>query len=211
MCCAAMGCHFGVLRILLEAHRARGTLTKALESPCRAANGTFSPLIHHAVYNFFDATLDARLATVRMLVEEFGVDTSAYYPGAFDEVLPLLTAAFVGEVAVMDLLICGRYVPVSPPLSPSPFPVPFDLSASFIIPFCHSCLPLPAFAVPIFLPPPSLLMCSFTVLLACIIEKHPNSAPKTHILAFLLPLPSFLRFPSSASLLRSPVLPIFSS
>lgn len=87
MCCAAMGCHFGVVR-------------QSTDNP--------SPLLQHANFEFEDATLEARLATVKMLVKEFGVDFTAYYPGGSDEgVLPLLTAVFVGEFAMMDLLISG--------------------------------------------------------------------------------------------------------
>jgi hypothetical protein len=130
-----------MIRSVLEAHRERGTLHKALECPCRDEQGIYRvPLLHHIItLGDEGAPPRERVAIARLLVKEFGADAiSAYACG--DVATPLLTAVSQGEVELMDFLISGKSALRSELLLSPCFSYIFPLS-TFVLRPCSSTLP----------------------------------------------------------------------
>lgn len=117
-----------MLRIYLEAHRIHGTLHEPLELPCQCydGGGVFTkPLLEHVIMSQkVGVTPEARVATARLLVKEFGADPLACYPDSLDVASHLRTAASLAQVELMEFLILGRssvlsFSPLSLALLPS--------------------------------------------------------------------------------------------
>ena len=110
-CIAADYCDQEMLRICLEAHRIHGTLHEALESPCQTYDGRdilTKPLLEHVIVSRKGGvTPEAKVATARLLVKEFGADPLACYPDFTDVASHLHTAASLAQVELMEFLILG--------------------------------------------------------------------------------------------------------
>lgn len=166
-----------MLRVCLEAHRKRGTLDKALEFPCGAGGegGPGYPLLHHVIISPYEsATPEAKVATARLLVKEFGADAVAHYAqgSPYDEVTPLLVSASLGNVEMMEFLISGRSVCLR--LLSSLYSSSLFLTYALFLPITGAHIPseenVPSTSYQLGIPFPLLpsLSPSSTVLLACI-------------------------------------------
>jgi ankyrin repeat protein len=104
------------LRVLLQEYQARGRLHEALERLCLSGKGVHHSLLF-ACLDKFQIEEPMRLATTRLLIEEFNANSRAVQKRADYLVLPLHAAASHGLLSIVKLYISECGVPVDQPTS----------------------------------------------------------------------------------------------
>jgi ankyrin repeat protein len=112
---AARRCRVSALRVLLREYQTRGRLEEALERSCRDSKGSYHPLLR-ACMNNLDIEEDMRLATTRLLIEEFNANVRTIRREGDVDMLPIHYAAAYGLLSIVKFYIleCGLPVDTTP-------------------------------------------------------------------------------------------------
>lgn len=121
---ATMHCHVSVLRVLLREYQTRGRLDKALERSYRNKEGLHQSLVFVCL-NELPVEESMRLATTRLLIEEFNADARTLTRRSNHLLMPVHSAAAYGLLSIVKFYIleCGLPVDGLPGKKPGVTPL----------------------------------------------------------------------------------------